>query len=443
MTPELVGFNLGRRGVDSLEFLARLLQLHTRRPARRSTDGSWWQSNMKPIHTMASYGIGVAFVGATVLLRMATDSWLGDSHPYTLFFAAITLTAWCAGFGPSLVAIVLSYLAGDWFFAAPRHAFDFENFAKGDLIGLCGFFFAGLAITFTTRALNAAKERAEARQQMLVREVAERKRVQQELEIAQAKLGEHAINLEHKVLERTKALEQSFQSLESVLYHVTHDLRGPLRGVRGLTEILLENYAGQFDETGRDYARQILNSADSMDSLIKDLLAYGRLGHVEIPLEEVDPQRPLNTALNLLSTEISARHGWVEIYGPLAIMQGNESVLRQVLLNLVCNALTYISPGESPHIQIWTEHRDENVRLCVKDHGIGIEPKYHRQIFDVFERLHRQDEYPGTGIGLAVVAKGIERMGGRVGVESELNKGSTFWIELPQGRARLRFDAIH
>ena len=330
-------------------------------------------------------------------------------------------------FLPSLFLILLETGSSP----PPRHAFDFQNFGKGDLIGLTGFFIAGLAIAFTSQALKMAKERAESRQQMLIREIGERKRIQQQLEIAQARLSEHAADLEYKVVQRTKALQQSLHSMEGLLYHVTHDLRGPLRGIRGLTQVLLDGYAVHFDHEGGEYAQQIVKSAECMEALIKDLLAYGRLGQMEVSLEAVLVERTLDAALNLLATEISAKHAQIEIYRPLASVIGNDAILRQILVNLLANALKYVPHDVNPRIQVWTRRVGDNVRICVKDHGIGIAPKDHERIFNVFERLHTNEEYPGTGIGLAVVARGAERIGGRVGIESDLNQGSTFWIELP------------
>jgi hypothetical protein len=282
-----------------------------------------------------------------------------------------------------------------------------------------------------------ARNHAEGRRQALAKEIEERKRIQQELERAQARLSDHAAELEHKVIRRTKSLEQSLQSLQGVLYHVAHDLRAPLRGLSGLTTLLLEDYATHFDPTGREYAQMIVDSAVRMDILIKDLLEFGRLGHVSVALEEIDVEQPLAVALNLLAGEISTRHALINIRRPLVPMMGNESVLQQILFNLVRNALIYVPSGAAPKIQIWTQSDGNNVRLCVQDQGIGIAAKYHQKIFNVFERLHRQEEYPGTGIGLAIVAKGMERLGGRAGVESELDKGSTFWIELPLAKRNL------
>jgi light-regulated signal transduction histidine kinase (bacteriophytochrome) len=322
-------------------------------------------------------------------------------------------------------------LAADWFFAPPRHELDFQNFAREDFTGLAGFVFSGLAIAFTSKALHAARNRSEARQRALAREIEERKRIQHQLEQAQAKLAEHAAGLGEEVTNRTQALQQSLQSLENVLYHVAHDLRAPLRSMNGLTAVLVEEYAGHFDEQGRQYAQQIMASAVRMDALIKGLLTYGRLGHIPVPLLQINVQRSLAFVLNLLSKEISSSGAEVWIRRPLATVLGNEFILRQILLNLVLNALTYVRPGTAPRIEIWSESDATGVRLCVKDNGIGIAPEYHQKIFNVFESLHDPGHSACTGIGLAIVSKGVERLGGRVGVESELGKGSTFWIKLP------------
>src|SRR6185312_9833040 len=268
------------------------------------------------------------------------------------------------------------------------------------------------------------------------------------------RLRRYATELEHRVAERTANLAQTVQSLEGVLYHVAHDLRAPLRGMASFTGILLEEYGPRLDDRGRDYAERISNSARRMDRLVQDLLAYGRLTHTAVPLSNISLEAQVKAAVNRFSEEIETRDATVEICSALPPVRANEAVLDQVLSNLLSNALKFVRPETPPHLRILAEEttfRMENpapksdpatdtslyrrngkfVRLWIEDNGIGIPPEYHERIFRMFERLHGVGEYAGTGIGLAIVRKGVERMGGRVGLKSKLGTGSRFWIELP------------
>lgn len=262
-------------------------------------------------------------------------------------------------------------------------------------------------------------------------DIDDQKRASEALEKARKRLRHYADDLEKKVAERTTNLQESVHSLEGVLYHVAHDLRGPLRAMQGLTTLLLEKYAPQFDAEGRDYAGRIVVAATRMDALIRDLLAYGRLGHVKLPAQQIDLEKLAKNVLRQFADEISAQRAQIDLRHPLAPVSANNTVLEQILVNLVSNALKFIAPGTTPHIQVWTETNGQKVRLFVQDNGIGIDPAHHQRVFHVFERLHRVEDYPGTGIGLAIVMKGAERMGGSAGVESQPGQGSRFWIELP------------
>ncbi|MDB6122569.1 MAG: domain S-box [Pedosphaera sp.] len=262
-------------------------------------------------------------------------------------------------------------------------------------------------------------------------DIDEQKRITFALEEVQEKLRHHAEDLEKRVQERTAHLQESLQSLEDVLYHVAHDLRAPLRAMEGLTTLLLEEYAPQFDAEGKNFAERIVASAGRMDGLIRDLLAFGRLGHVSVPRRQVDLEKLLRFTLELLEEEIQAKSATIRLQTPLPPVWANETLLGQVLVNLLSNALKYVPAGVTPTLNIWSESKAETLRLSIQDNGIGIEPEHHQRVFRVFERLHPPEDYPGTGIGLAIVAKSLERMGGRVGLESQPGAGSTFWLELP------------
>jgi PAS domain S-box-containing protein len=271
-------------------------------------------------------------------------------------------------------------------------------------------------------------------------DIDDQKRGNEALEKARKRLRHYADDLEKRVAERTTHLQESVHSLEGVLYHVAHDLRGPLRAMQGLTTLLLEKYAPKFDAEGRDYAERVVRAATRMDALIRDLLAYGRLGHVKLPAQRIDLEKLAKNVLSQFADEINAQGAKLELRSPLAHVSANDTVLTQILINLISNALKFVACGVAPHVQIWTETDGQKVRLFVQDNGIGIDLAHHQRIFHVFERLHRVEDYPGTGIGLAIVMKGAERMGGRAGVESQPGQGSRFWIELPAASEGPTFD---
>lgn len=259
------------------------------------------------------------------------------------------------------------------------------------------------------------------------------KQAQEALRKNEEKLGHYAQNLEIRVAERTAKLEESIRSLEGVLYHVAHDLRAPLRTMAAFTEMLVESAGGELDETGKDAAVRIVSAAKRMDQLILDLLEYGRLGHLRLSFGRVPLEKFVESVLGDLMVEIRARGAEVLVIKPLPTVWADPTVVRKILPPLVRNALTFVAPQVTPRIRIWGETRDGSVRLWIEDNGIGIDREHWGRIFRVFERLHRADEYPGTGIGLAIVSKGMERLGGSAGVESKPGEGSRFWLEFPGG----------
>ena len=306
-----------------------------------------------------------------------------------------------------------------------------------------------LAMFYLTRAEAEARRRAEhAAAQLRASELALRE--------SEDRLRRYTLELEQRVAERTANLAQSIQSLEGVLYHVAHDLRAPLRGMASFTNILLEEHAPHLDDRGQDYARRISHAAQRMDRLVQDLLAFGRLAHTAVPVSNISLENEVTAALDQFSGEIETTGATVEVCRPLPPVRANAAVLNQILSNLLSNALKFVAPKTKPRVRISAEEtttRIESpisgangtpsldvklsaldgkfVRLWIEDNGIGIQSEYHERIFRMFERLHGVDSYAGTGIGLAIVRKGIERMGGRVGVESIPGIGSRFWVELP------------
>lgn len=308
-------------------------------------------------------------------------------------------------------------------------------------------------------------------------EIAKEVAAQLAIAIQQSQLREQLQNytteLEQRVAERTRELQETNTELEAFTYSVSHDLRAPLRTMQGFTQALVEDYSNELDPLGQDYAHYIAEAAVSMDTLISDLLTYSRLSRAEIRMQPIDLSRVIAEGLSQLDAQVHERQAQVTIEEPLPQVMAHRTTLVQIVANLLTNAIKFVKPNVQPQVRVWAEERKrggegergrererENfstlaprqginlhpltpspphpfssqkwVRLWIQDNGIGIASEYQERIFHVFERLHGVETYPGTGIGLAIVRKGMERMGGQAGVESQPNQGSRFWIELPK-----------
>ena len=235
--------------------------------------------------------------------------------------------------------------------------------------------------------------------------------------------------LEQRVAERTRSLQETADQLNSFCYTVAHDLRAPLRTQQAFSELLLREYAATLGATGIDFARRITEAARRQGELIRDLLAHANLSRSDLPMERVDLAAEFGRIKTDLRLEIEEKGAILHIGELDRFVEANPPSLQVILQNLISNALKFVPKGVVPEVRIWTERRGSYVRICVRDNGIGIDPRHLGRLFGVFQRLAGK-EYPGTGIGLALVRKAAERMGGRVGVESEPGKGSLFWTEL-------------
>ena len=233
---------------------------------------------------------------------------------------------------------------------------------------------------------------------------------------------------EEQLQQLNQQLQRSNQELEQFAYVASHDLREPLRKIRSYSDLLVKRYQGQLDERADKYISYITDSVIRMQALITDLLTYSRVSRNELVLEPTDLDQILQQTLTDLSPAIEENQAIINTTH-LPIVQANSLQIGQVLQNLIANAIKF-RREQPPRIDIKAECQDDFWQISIQDNGIGIDPSYSDRIFAIFQRLHYREEYPGTGIGLAICQKIVERHGGKIWVESELGQGSTFHFTL-------------
>jgi PAS domain S-box-containing protein len=244
---------------------------------------------------------------------------------------------------------------------------------------------------------------------------------------ARETLAERRGELEQLVAERTARLQDTITELESFSYSISHDLRAPLRAMQSFAELLSEECGTGIGAEGRDYLRRIITASGRMDRLIQDVLVYSRVSRTELTLVPVDLQTLVDGIVESYP-QFQTDHADIVIHGRLPCVLGNEAALMQCVANLVGNAIKFVAPGVRPRVEIMAEIAGLRVRLCVQDNGIGIAAEARTKIFGIFQRFNTA--YEGTGIGLAVVRRAAERMGGEVSFTSEPGAGSRFCLDL-------------
>ncbi len=249
---------------------------------------------------------------------------------------------------------------------------------------------------------------------------------------AEAKLLDLNSELEKRVAERTASLQAAIHQLEQFSYTVSHDLRAPLRAMQGYSSALVEDYADSLDEEGRSYLKKIASNSARLDKMIVDVLTFTKISR-ESPVLKTVALAPVMQDIIEHYPGLKSPAAQVELDLPHSVL-ANESGLVQALSNLLGNAIKFVAPGVVPKIKVWSEQTDSMVRVWVSDNGIGIAPQYQNRLFGMFERVLPTNEFEGTGVGLAITRKVIERMGGSTGLESDGSTGSRFWIELQAGK---------
>jgi len=244
----------------------------------------------------------------------------------------------------------------------------------------------------------------------------------------------HKLNaeLEIRVQDRTAQLQAANKELESFSYSVSHDLRAPLRAISGFSSIIARRHRSSLNEEGQHYIDNIVQASERMGQLIDDLLTYARIGRAGVRRERVALASLFGELAKNMQQHLEKNGGTLEICDDLPVVSGDYTLLSQVFTNLLENALTYHKPETHPQICVKHHTEDRSAVIEVSDNGIGIPTEYQEKVFNMFQRLHSEDEFPGTGIGLATVKKSVELLGGCVRLQSIVGEGSTFSVCLPK-----------
>ena len=286
-----------------------------------------------------------------------------------------------------------------------------------------------LATTLVSMVIALAQE---SRRRARVEAITNRELAQENAKRKEAETEVRVLNteLEQRVRERTIALARANADLRQLAYVSAHDLQEPVRMISTYTQLLARRYQGKLDAEADRFISYSVEGASRIHMLLTDLLAYLQIDQSEADRSEANCEEVLENALSGLHSKITATAASVT-HDPLPTVRGNATQLTLVFRNLLENALLF-RLSTPPRVHVWAERRDEVWLFAVRDNGIGIEPQYAKQIFLMFERLHTQAEYPGTGMGLTLCQKIVERLGGEIWVESQVGQGATFYFTVPR-----------
>jgi signal transduction histidine kinase len=363
------------------------------------------------------YLLTVATVALALYASLVAERYGARNLEFPIFLFAIASTIWYPGVVPAILAVVLSSLAVDYYFTEPRYTWAIH---ASDIPYFTAFVaFSVLVTGFSVVRRRAERALLESREQLRV-EIGERQKREEDVR-----------KLNRQLEKRTADLEASNKELEAFAYSISHDLRAPLRHMVGFAELLQSNAGSALGDTSRRYVTTILDAARKMGNLIDDLLAFSRIGRAETRESTFSLQQLVKEVVDEMPPDAAPRKVSWKI-GALPDLYGDHAMLKVVFVNLIANALKFTRTRERAEIEIGSSFEDgQRVVVFVKDNGVGFEMKYYNKLFRVFQRLHRSEEFEGTGIGLAIVQRVIQRHHGTVWAEGAVNGGASFFFSVP------------
>ena len=386
----------------------------------RGTLARWNLESQRIRSPILRYALSVVSVAIGLGLALTLQYYEFRDVELPVLSLSIALTTWYAGIGPSVLAIMLAMACFNYFFVEPIYTF---YVSASDL----PYFFVFIMWALIVAWFSASGRRIE--------NGLRQARDHLQLELEQRKQREDEIRKLNQELARQAAdLEASNKELESFAYSVSHDLRAPLRHVVGFSELLQRHASSVLDDKSRRYMQTILESAKRMGNLIDDLLGFSRIGRAETKKTAVNMEQLVREVVAELGQETNGRDIAWKI-GALPACYGDRSMLKVVLVNLVSNAVKFTRMRKPAKIEIGcAEGKENQVEVFVRDNGAGFDMQYVNKLFGVFQRLHRSEDFEGTGIGLATAQRIIHRHGGQMRAEGAVDQGATFYFSLPKAQ---------
>jgi K+-sensing histidine kinase KdpD len=380
----------------------------------RLTRGS--QSIRSPVHR---YGFSVLCVALALGLALISQHYDFRDGEAPLFNLAVAVTAWYAGVGASVLAVLLSTACFSYFFTAPLYSLEISNQDLPYFLLLTAW---AIVIAWFVSARRRIEDDLRRTGDHLRIEVDQRKQREDEIRKLNRELGR-----------RAQELQTSNRDLESFAYSVSHDLRAPLRHVAGYAELLQKQAGASLDEKSHRFMRTIIESAKRMGELIDDLLAFSRIGRAETQMRTIDLDQLAKEVVGEIGQDLGEREIAWKI-DALPVCHGDGAMVKLVLHNLIANAVKFTRGRSMAEIEIGCVEHENDVEAFVRDNGAGFDMRYENKLFGVFQRLHSSEEFEGTGIGLATVQRIIHRHGGTVRAEGAVDQGATFYFSLPKAR---------
>jgi light-regulated signal transduction histidine kinase (bacteriophytochrome) len=371
--------------------------------AQRMHGGRWralarWNVELHGARSpILRYGFSVVCVAVAFGLALAARYYQFRDVAAPLLTLTIGIITWYAGNGPSVLAILLSMGLFGYFFAEP--IYSFEVYPEE-----LPYFFVFIIWALIVASFAAVRRRIE----------------------------DHLLQAREELAKRAAELEAANKELESFTYSVSHDLRAPLRHVAGYAELLQKQSGAALDDKARRYMAMILEASKRMGNLIDDLLGFSRIGRAEARMTAVNLDQLVREVVAEFGQETKDRDIAWEIR-TLPVCYGDRSMLKVALTNLLSNAIKFTRVRPRAKIEIgWADDKDNRVEVFVADNGAGFDMQYVNKLFGVFQRLHRTEEFEGTGIGLATVQRIIHRHGGEVRARGTIDRGATIYFSLPR-----------